>query len=243
MAAAVVVVVAALAGVLLAARPSAGSATAAAVTSTPSPSAHSHAPRGGLFDGHGMGGGTGTVTGIDGSTLTLRTLRGTLTVDTTSSTTYSKEGKSIALKDVKVDDIVQVRPVHPSGASTPPASPPTTVTAQSITVVLPKLFGRVESISGPTIFIVTRDGQIAYIYTTSSTTYTMDGNSSSFSAVKAGEYIMAEGTQTDLKHLTADRVVISTNAGPGPGGGFFGRAHGNPWAPASAGATPAGIGA
>jgi hypothetical protein len=235
MAVSLVVAVGALAGVLLAARPSLGNATAAAATASPSPSAHA-----GRHGGMGFGGGgfdfapgTGTVTGINGTTLTLRTLRGTLTVDTTPATTYSKEGKSFSLKDIKVDDVVQVRPVRPSGSSTPPASPPTTVTAQSIAVVVPAFFGRVESVSGPTIFIVTRDGQLAYVYTTGGTAYTSNGNAASFSDVKPGDYITAQGTETGVKHLTADRVVITTNPVPGPGGGFFGRPHGGPRTPAS----------
>lgn len=241
MAVAMVVTVGALAGVLLAARPSPGSSAAAAATSTPSPSSHPNAPRGGFFGGHGPGGGNGTVTGISGSTLTLRTLRGTLTVDTTSSTTYSKEGKSIGFNDIKVDDVLQVRPVRLSGPATPPASPPTTVTAQSITVVVPMVFGRVDSISGPTIFVVTHDGQMAYVYTTPSTTYTSSGNAASFSDVKPGDYIVAQGTQTDVKHLTADHVVISTTPGPGAGPGGPGmHRFGGPHAPMSPAPTASG---
>lgn len=220
MAVAMLVTVGALVGVVLAARSSSRSAVAAAATSTPSPSAHPNAPRGGLFGGPGLAGGNGTVTSINGTTLTLRTLRGTLTVDTTSSTTYSKEDKSISFKDIKIEDVVQVRPVRPSGSATPPAAPPTTVTAESITVVVPMVLGRVDSISGPTIFIVTRDGQMAYVYTTSSTTYSSKGNAASFSDIKVGDYITAQGTQTDLKHLTADHVAIVTlpTSAPGPGG-------------------------
>lgn len=241
MATALVVTIGAIAGVLFAARPPAGNATAAAATSTPSPSPHPNAPRGGFFGGHGLAGGTGTVTGINGTTLTLRTLRGTLTVDTTSSTTYSKEGKSISFKDIKVDDVLQVRPVRPSGSATPPATPPTTVTAQSVTVVVPTLFGRVDSVSGPTIFIVTHDGQIAYVYTTSSTTFRSNGNTASFGDIKPGDYITAQGTQTDVKHLTADRVVIGTTPSHGPGpGGFFGHPRGSPGTPTSP--TPAATG-
>lgn len=235
-----VVAVAALAGVLLAARPSAGSTTAAAATSTPSPSSHA-GPHGGRNFGGGSesGAGRGTVTGINGTTLTLRTLRGTLTVNTTSSTTYMKEGKSISLNDIKVDDVVQVRPERPSGSSTPPATPPTAVTAQSIAVVVPTVFGRVDSISGPTIFIVTRDGQIAYLFTTSSTKYTSNGNAASFGDVKPGDYVTAQGTQTDVKHLTADRVAISTTPAPRPGGFGMPR-RGSPKSPAAPSPTASG---
>jgi hypothetical protein len=234
---AIVATLASLVGVLLnLQRPA--TATAAAATATPSPSANPSKPHGGgPFFGRGGfgfapafgGNGTGTVTGISSGTITLRTLTGTLTVNTTSSTTYTKEGKSITLSDIKVDDVVKVRPVHSSGTQTPPSTPPTTITAQSIAVVLPTFFGRVDSVSGPTIFIVTSNGQMSYVVTTSGTTYTMNGSSASFSDVKTGDYITATGTQTDLKHLTAGQVVISTDAhpGPGPGGAPF-RGHGGP---------------
>lgn len=231
---AIVATLASLVGVVLnLQRPT--SATAAAATATPSPPANPSKPHGGgPFRGHGgfgvapaFGGrGTGTVTGISGGTITLRTLTGTLTVNTTSSTTYSKQGKTISLGDIKVSDVLNVRPVRPPDTQTPPAAPPTTITAQSIAVVLPTFFGRVDSVSGPTIFIVTGDGEMAYVVTNSSTTYTMDGSSASFSDVKAGDFISASGTQTDIRHLTAGQVVISTKAHPGSGafgGPFHGR--------------------
>ncbi|MGH7745782.1 MAG: hypothetical protein ACREQ5_13510 [Candidatus Dormibacteria bacterium] len=233
---AIVATLASLVGVLLnLQRPA--TATAAAATATPSPSANPSKPHGGApFFGRGGfgfapafgGNGTGTVTGISGGAITLRTLTGTLTVNTTSSTTYTKDGKSISRSDIKVDDVLNVRPVRSSGTQTPPSTPPTTIVAQSIAVVVPTFFGRVDSVSGQTIFIVTRNGQMSYVVTTSGTTYTMNG-SASLSDVKTGDYIMATGTQTDLKHLTAGEVVISTNAhaAPGPAGGPF-RGRGGP---------------
>ena len=235
---AIVAALASLVGVLVTMqRPSAAAATAAAATSSPSPSAHPGPHGGPFFRGGFAFGGTGTVTGISGGTITLRTLTGTLTVTTTSSTTYSKEGHAIKLSDIKVDDVLAVRPVRASGSATPPASPPTTVTAQAVTVVLPTFFGRVTSISGPTFFIVTRDGGQAFVFTTSSTTYESNRSSASAGDVKVGDYISAEGTQTDLKHLTADHVVISSSAAPSGGPrGFGGPFHpGGPGGPGQPG--------
>ena len=226
---AIVATLASLVGVLLnLQRPTAATAASAtASTASPSPSPRAGGRFGGpFFPGGGFqrGGGSGTVTGISGGTITLRTLTGTLTVNTTSSTTYSKEGQKISLGDIKVDDVLQVRPVRSPGSSTPSPTPPTTITAQSISVVMPTFFGRVTSVSGPTIFIVTHNGQEAFVFTTSSTKYTMNSASASLSDVKAGDYISASGTQTDLKHLTADHVSISTGAGPKAGPGFGGGA-------------------
>ena len=159
--------------------------------------------------GFGMGcGDEGTVTGISGSSLTLRTLVGTVTVNTTSATTYAKEGRAIAFSDVHVGDVIAVRGMRPTFPATPPASPPTTVTATSVTVVLPTFVGRVASVSGPTIFIVTANGQMAYVYTTPATTYSSGGAAAAFGDVKAGVFVVAEGDQKDLTHLTADVVTI-----------------------------------
>src|SRR5215469_2050018 len=115
---AIVAALASLVGVLLnLQRPT--TATAAAATSTPGPSGTPSKLHGGApFFGRGGGGfapafggrGTGTVTGVSGGTITLRTLTGTLTVDTTSATTYTREGKTISLSDIKVNDVVNVRP-------------------------------------------------------------------------------------------------------------------------------------
>ena len=241
-----VATLAALAGVLLTWRPAAGAANASAATASPKPAKPATPPadgrffgRGGFgcgalapglpggaaFDGaYGFGfacGNTGTVTQNSGGTLTLRTLDGTVTVDTTSSTTYMKEGRRIGIADIHVNDVVRVRGMRPSGASTPPASPPTTLTAESITVVVPTFVGRVVTVEGPTIFIVTPDGQMAYVYTTSSTAYTKQGAAASLKTIAAGDYIVAEGSQSNLTHLTADDVVVSI--APHPGGHFPGR--------------------
>ncbi|MFN2581403.1 MAG: DUF5666 domain-containing protein [Candidatus Dormibacteria bacterium] len=220
--------VAALAGVLLASqRP------ATALTGTGAAAASTAAPNRGAGAEHRRGGAEGTVTGISGTSLTVRTLRGDLTVNTDSSTTCMKEGKSIAFNELKVNDVIRVRPQHAGGA-TPPASPPTTITAAAIDIVMPTLFGRVTQVQGPTIFIVTRDGSLAYIYTTSSTTYRMNGSSASLSDVKPGTYVMAEGPRNDLAHLTADGVNVSTTP-KGGHGGHGGHPPGKP-APSSSGA-------
>lgn len=154
----------------------------------------------------GRGCGVGTVTGISGSSLTLRTITGTLTVATESSTTYTKGGKSIKFSDIQVNDVVQVRPDRAHSQSS------TSVTASAITVVLPTLFGRVQSVSGNTITIVTATGQLAYVTTGGSTAYRMAGAAASSGDVKAGMYIIAQGTLTNMNHLSATSVQIGSAA-------------------------------
>src|SRR5205807_4681775 len=106
--------------------------------------------------------------------------------------------------------VVQVR------ADRPPFQQTSSVTARSIAVVVPTLFGRVQSISGTTITIVTATGQLAYVTTGGSTAYKMGGSAASGSDVKTGTYIVAQGQLSDATHLTASSVVISS-------GKYFGR--------------------
>jgi hypothetical protein len=161
----------------------------------------------------GLGGGfcgssTGTVTQISGATLTLRTLGGTVTVTTSSSTKYSREGKQVSFAAIKVGEVLQVRGAR--GTSKTATSP---VAATEITIVVPTVMGRVQSVSGDTITLVTSDGQLEFVTTSSATAYQGLRNATATStSVKAGVYIVAQGTQTDLTHITADGVeVLGTN--------------------------------
>ena len=222
-----IAVVGAAAGFIVThAAPSAPANTTAATTKpSPSPSAHrpSFGPRGGFgfacgaplmgagFDGPSFigegfcGGETGTVTKISGSTLTLRTLAGTVTVTTGSSTKYSREEQQVQFSAVKVGDVVRVRGTR-GGASTTATSP---IAATSVAIEVPSISGRVQSVSGDTITLVTGDGQLAYITISSSTAYHgVRGASATSSSLKSGVYIVAQGTQVNLTTLTADDVQV-----------------------------------
>ena len=199
--------------------------TAAATKPSPSPSAHKpsfggHGPGGfecgapfagegfggpSFFGGGLCGGETGTVVKISGSALTLRTLAGTVTVTTTSSTTYSREEQQVHLSAVKVGDVVAVRGSR-TGTSPTATSP---IAATAITIEVPSISGRVQSVSGNTVTLVTGDGQLAYITISSSTAYHgVRGAAATSSAVKAGVYIVAQGAQVSLTTLNADNVEV-----------------------------------
>jgi hypothetical protein len=213
-----------------AASPTAANTTAAASKPSPSPGVHQPAfgPRGGFgslcgatvsgagfggpsvfgggFFGEGFcGGETGTVTKISGSTLTLRTLAGSVTVTTSSSTTYSREEQQVHFSAVKVGDVVAVRGSR-TGASPTATSP---IAAKAITIEVPSISGRVQSVSGNTVTLVTGDGQLEYVTLSGSTAYHgVRGASATSSSVKAGVFIVAQGTQVDLTTLNADDVQV-----------------------------------
>lgn len=175
---------------------------------------------GATFSGF-CGGGTGTVTKVSGSTLTLRTLTGTLTVTTSSTTKYSREAKQVSFGAIKVGDVLAVRGSR-SGTSKTATSP---IAATAITIEVPSISGRVQSVSGGTITLVTGNGQLEYVSTSGGTAYQgFRGAASSSASVKAGVFIVAEGTQTDLTHLQADTIEVVGNFNGAPHGfpGHFG---------------------
>ncbi len=166
------------------------------------------------FAGGGFcGGATGTVTKVSGSTITLRTLAGTVTVTTSSSTKYTREGKQVTFAAIKDGEVLQVRAMRSTTTKT--ATSP--IAATAITIEIPTVTGRVQSVSGNTITLVTSDGQLEYATTSSATVYQGLRNATATSAsVKAGIYIVVQGTETDLTHITADGVQVlgSTSVTP-----------------------------
>ncbi|HEX3606996.1 MAG TPA: DUF5666 domain-containing protein [Candidatus Dormibacteraeota bacterium] len=168
------------------------------------PGAGHMGPRGGT--GAIRGGAGGTITQINGGTLTLRTEEGTQTVNTSGSTTYMKDRQTIALSDLKVGDVVHVVP----DANTPrPATPGTgTVSASRIVVVEPMLGGRVTSIDGDTVNLVGRDGRELTVTLGGDTKYFNGMQSADRSAVTVGSHIVAAGSQDSLTHLTASVITV-----------------------------------
>lgn len=222
-----IAVLSATAGLIVtrAASPTAANATAASSKPSPSPTTHrpSFGPRGGFgggcdgslagagfgvpsfFGGGFCGGEIGTVTQVSGSTLTLRTLAGTVKVTTTSSTTYSREEHQVKLSAVKIGDVVSVRGQR-TGTSPTATSP---IAATEITIEVPSVTGRVQSVSGDTVTLVTGNGQLEYVTLSSSTAYHgLRGASAAVSSIKAGIYIVAQGTQVSLTTLNADDVQV-----------------------------------
>ena len=247
-----IAVVGATAGFIVtrAASPTAANTTAAAKPS-PSPSAHkpSFGRRGGFsfgcgapfasagfgapsfFGGGFCGGETGTVTKISGSTLTLRSLAGTVTVTTSSSTTYSREDAKVKLSAIKVGDVVAVRGKR-TGTSPTATSP---IAATAITIEVPSTSGRVQSVSGDTVTLVTADGQLETVNVSSSTAYHgVRGATASLSSIKAGVYITAQGTQINLTTFSADDVqVLGTPSSAPPSFSFPGHSTTAPKQPSS----------
>ncbi len=163
----------------------------------------------------------GQVTSMSGSTITVKNPQGTVTIHTSASTTVQRADQSASLSDIAVG-----AQIHAEGTKNSDGS----LNADAITIVLPRAGGQIKSISGSTITVTNPHGSTTMtIKVTASTKYvtvTLGSNgptqaSSSFSALKAGAFINAEGTKNSDGSLTAEVVTIMPNAPSGkvgPGG-------------------------
>ncbi len=158
---------------------------------------------GGSGDGHGPGRGPGgdlTVTGVSGQTITAKQRDGTaVTIKTTSSTVFSRAGKTVSLSAVSSGENVHVQGTKNSDGS---------ITATRVDIELPGYRGQVTAVSGSTITVKDRNGTTYTIKTTSSTSFEMAGQSASLSDVKTGEQMSAEGTLNSDNSLNAETVQI-----------------------------------
>jgi uncharacterized protein DUF5666 len=171
---------------------------------------------GGPFGFGGPGGGVGgigfgdiTITAIDGSNLSLKTVDGwTRTIAATSSTTITKAGKTIGVGDLAVGDHIRFAQQRDANG---------TYTVTRIVVVLPTVVGQVSAVNGDTITVTQRGGTSATIHVDSSTTYQVNGAAGSLKDVKVGSIVIAEGTQRSDGSL--DAATVRTGDRPAAGQG------------------------
>lgn len=169
-------------------------------------------------DGPGFMGGRGgrmggfraiTISGISGSSISLKTADGwtrTITVD--SNTTYSSNGAASKLSDLKVGDEIQFKETRSTGGS---------FAINAIAVIPPHAGGIVTAVSGSTITITQRDGTTATITVTSATTYDVNGATGTLAGITVGMMVQASGTADASGALTATQVRAGTPGQMGPG--------------------------
>ena len=179
---------------------------------------------------------SGTITAIDGSTITLKGDKvPQVTVKTAADTVVLNNG-FVTLSSLKVGDKVQVlgQPVKPAGQKLPstsatPATPSTnplvpanrTITAWGIRVdsgATKLLAGRVTAVNGNTLTVKTRDNRNGQTVNISSSTAfkvlniankTPSLATGSLTDVKVGSNLVLEGTPSaDAKSFGATAVVV-----------------------------------
>ena len=191
----------------------ASAATAGSGTTTP---ASSGAPSGhfrpGGPGGPGPGGGAGgTITSLGTNSFTVKTPDGNAeTVNTTGSTTYTRDGATSSASALAVGEHVRVRPAQSSTNTS------STVTAAAVDIMDPAIHGTVEGVSGNTLTILDEQGFWRTVNLSGTTTYTDNGTSSSASALSNGEKVVAFGS-VDTDHTSLDATSVAINpTHPGP---------------------------
>jgi len=148
----------------------------------------------------------GTVTAVTGSSVTIRRFDGSsTTVAVNSGTQYTRDTARAAKADVRTGDRVVVRLADPRAARP---------TAEAVRIVLPSLVGTVSDLRDGSFTLTDRAGFRHKVTTTSSTTYTKDGERADRSALANGAVVLAVGTVgANGTDLTATRVATGLRAG------------------------------
>jgi hypothetical protein len=139
-----------------------------------------------------------TISAINGSDISLKTVDGwTRTISVESTTTITKGGATITVGDLTVGDEIRFAQKKAADGS---------YDVTAIVVVLPTVVGEVTAVDGDTIKVTQPGGTTATIHVDSHTTYRIDGASGSLSGVKVGAFIVAEGTQRTDGSLDAAAI-------------------------------------
>ncbi len=157
----------------------------------------------------------GTITAVNGTTLTLRTERGTETVTTTTATTVEDGREKATLADLSLGDVVHIRPV---AAPAPGTAGTGAVAATDVHAVYPQLSGRVTAIAGNAVTLAGRDGATLTVTTGSATKYFNGPGAdatTAASAVTVGSHITAWGDQDTATHISADWIDVHPAGAPG----------------------------
>gem|GEM_PF-745632 len=161
-----------------------------------------HGPNGPMYRGPGMRGGPNlTISSVQASTIQAKTPNGTVvTITTTASTQYTREGQSVSRSALKAGDEIHVAGQRQSNGS---------ITATRVDIELPHAGGTVAAVSNGTITVKDRQGS-RVIHTSASTTFIQAGQKVSLSAITTGDVVMAEGTLNADGSLNAQSVMIMT---------------------------------
>jgi hypothetical protein len=157
----------------------------------------------------------GSVTKVDGSTLTVTDRGGTKTIITDASTKFLKAGQAATLADITAGSKVRANGVLNADGS---------LKAEQVVIELPKEHGAVSKVDGATITLTDPRGNKTEMIITNSSTqfFVVNGpgatpTKASLSDVVAGKFIEAEGTlDSATSNLTA-LVVNILSAQPGHG--------------------------
>ncbi len=129
----------------------------------------------------------------------------TATVDTTGSTTYSEPGTTLTPTGVTTNEDVLVVPV-PGSRTTGPAPSAFTVTAKRVVILVERVTGTVQGLTGTGFTLQTWGTHTVDVITSGSTTYTQDG--STVSGVSPNERVLVVGTPDPTVTGALDAISV-----------------------------------
>lgn len=148
---------------------------------------------------HGRGGEL-TVASVSGQTISTKDASGAaVTVNVTSTTQYTRLGKTASFSAISAGETIHVDGTRNSNGS---------ITASRVDIEVPTYVGQVTAISGNTITIKDRQGASQIIHTSSTTTVERADTSSSLSAIATGDYIAASGAKSSDGSLNAEQISV-----------------------------------
>jgi hypothetical protein len=152
----------------------------------------------------------GTVKNVNGSTITVQDFMGfTRTIHTSQSTTYTRGGQSATNSAVANGaDIAAQGTVDKNG---------TDLDASKVAVLLPRVAGTVQSVSGSSFVVQGVDGAKHTVTTTGSTTFRKGRSQAALSDVKQGVRVQAMGDRQSNGDLAASAVQIAPDRPQHPG--------------------------
>lgn len=159
------------------------------------------------------------VTAVNGSTLSITGADAVpRTINTSSSTTYSRLGQTAVASDIAVGSVIAAEGTVGTDG---------TMSAMRITVVPARITGKVTAVNGSNLTVTDQWGTARTIVTSSSTTYrTFNGSTTTSTTPAVGANIIAQGTiSADGKTLNAAQIMVLPTANSkarGFGRGFFG---------------------
>lgn len=137
----------------------------------------------------------GTITSINGSSFTIQYYKNgqstTNTINTNSSTVFTKESRPAVIGDLYVNAMVMVSGTKETGSST--------ISATKVNIVLPttKLIipnGTVNAISGNTITVTDNSGIVYTVDATNAAFYFKTGAATTLSTVQVGDKVSVKGS-------------------------------------------------
>ena len=134
------------------------------------------------------------VTGVDSSSLTVDTPKGSKTFTLTSTTTYHRGSTKLTESDIKAGQLVRIRAAKGG------------TTAKAVAIAPSVVTGYVRSMSGGTLTVVDRSG-FSHKVSTSGATYKKNGAAGQSSDVATGDVVHVQGF-IDSDGSTIDATTV-----------------------------------